>query len=291
MNANPFNRASARYILMMISAKGGVGKSTMTVNLAAALAARGKKVGIFDADLYGPNIPALLGIRQRSKLQAGRNTETFFPIEARPGAMDLRPLQPFERYGIKLMSLALLVGADQAITPENSATGALIATLMRRVDWDDADVLLVDMPPGTGEPLATFLQSGMVDGALVITTREQLAHLDNGRLVNLLGARNVPIFGVVENMTHVVCPRCGELIELYPAPAVGESAYGELPVLASVPFHPHMIRQNWREAPLSEPDSPVTSVLLNLADEVIERIEAGVRRPETEESEDCEDCP
>jgi ATP-binding protein involved in chromosome partitioning len=291
MNATPFARASARYVLMMISAKGGVGKSTMTVNLAAALTARGKKVGIFDADLYGPNIPALLGIRQRSKLQAGRNTETFFPIEARPGAMDLRPLQPFERYGIKLMSLALLVGADQAITPESKTTGALIATLMRRVNWDAADVLLVDMPPGTGEPLTTFLQSGMVDGAVVITTREQLAHLDNGRLVNLLGARKVPIFGVVENMTHVVCPRCGELIELYPAPASGESAYGELPVLASVPFHPHMIRQNWREAPLSEPDSPVTSVLLNLADAVIERIEAGVRRTETEESEDCEDCP
>jgi ATP-binding protein involved in chromosome partitioning len=292
MNPNLFSRASARYVLMMISAKGGVGKSTMTVNLAAALAARGKKVGIFDADLYGPNIPALLGIRQRSRLQAGRNTETFFPIEARPDAMDSRPLPAFERYGIKLMSMALLVGADQAITPESSSTGALISLLMRRVDWGDTDVLLVDMPPGTGEPLTTFLKSGMVDGALVITTREQLAHLDNARLVNLLGVRRVPIFGIVENMTHVVCPRCGELIELYPAPAAEESGYGSLPVLASVPFHPHMIRQNWREAPLSEPDSPVTPVLLSLADAVIERIESGERREhKSEESEDCEDCP
>lgn len=292
MNANAFSRASARYVLMMISAKGGVGKSTMTVNLAAALAARGKKVGIFDADLYGPNIPALLGIRQRKKLQAGRNTETFFPIEARPDAMDATPLSAFERYGIKLMSMALLVGADQAITPESSSTGALISLLMRRVDWGDTDVLLVDMPPGTGEPLTTFLKSGMVDGALVITTREQLAHLDNARLVNLLGARHVPIFGVVENMTHIVCPRCGELIELYPAPAADESGYGSLPVLASVPFHPHMIRQNWREAPLSQPDSPVTSVLLSLADAVIERIDGEERRQfKSEESEDCEDCP
>lgn len=292
MNANPFSRASARYVLMMISAKGGVGKSTMTVNLAAALAARGKKVGIFDADLYGPNIPALLGIRQRKKLQAGRNTETFFPIEARPDAMDSSSLPAFERYGIRLMSMALLVGADQAITPESSSTGALISLLMRRVDWGDTDVLLVDMPPGTGEPLTTFLKSGMVDGALVITTREQLAHLDNARLVNLLGARHVPIFGVVENMTHIVCPRCGEQIELYPAPAADESGYGSLPVLASVPFHPHMIRQNWREAPLSQPDSPVTSVLLSLADAVIERIDGEERRQfKSEESEDCEDCP
>ena len=104
---------AARYPLMMISAKGGVGKSTMTVNLAAALTARGKKVGIFDADLYGPNIPALLGIRQRRKLDLKRR-RGMFPIEARPDALDMRPLQPFERYGIKLMSLALLVGDDQA---------------------------------------------------------------------------------------------------------------------------------------------------------------------------------
>ncbi len=292
MNANPFSRANARFVLMMISAKGGVGKSTMTVNLAAALAARGIRVGIFDADLYGPNIPALLGVRQRGKLQAGRNTETFFPVEARPDAMDMRPLPPFERYGIKLMSLALLVGADQAITPENRDAGALVAMLMRRVDWGDTDVLLIDMPPGTGEPLTTFLRGGMVDGALVITTRENLAHLDNGRLVNLLRARGVPLLGVVENMTHVICPRCGELIELYPAPAETQAAYRDVPVLASVPFHPHLIRQNWREAPLSDRASPATGALLALADQVIARIERGVRRGNSEISEeDCEDCP
>lgn len=290
MTSNPFTRTSARYVLMMISAKGGVGKSTMTVNLAAALAARGKKVGIFDADLYGPNIPALLGIRQQRKLAEGRNTETFFPIEARPDALDLRPLPPFERYGIKLMSMALLVGTDQAITPESSTAGALIAMLMRRVDWGDTDVLLIDMPPGTGEPLTTFLKSGVVDCALVITTREQLAHLDNGRLVNLLGARKVPLLGVVENMTHVICPKCGEAIELYPAPAAGEAVYGNVPVLASIPFHPHMIRQNWREAPLSEAESPVTQALLGLADAVIERMKAGGVMGEKRE-EDCEDCP
>ena len=293
MNANPFARASARYALMMISAKGGVGKSTMTVNLAAALVARGKKVGIFDADLYGPNIPALLGIRQRGKLQHSRNTETFFPVEARPDAMDMRPLQPFERYGIKLMSMALLVGSDQAITPESRDAGSLVAIMLRRVDWGDTDVLLIDMPPGTGEPLTTFLRGGLVDAALVVTTREQLAHLDNGRLVSLLKARGLPVLGVVENMTHVVCPKCGELIELYPAPAENEAAYRDVPVLASVPFHPHLIRQNWREAPLSEPDSPATGALLSLADSVIERIESGNARrtiPENRD-EDCEDCP
>ncbi len=289
MNANPFVRPAAHYTLMMISAKGGVGKSTMTVNLAAALMARGKKVGIFDADLYGPNIPALLGIRQRRKLDL-KHEEGMFPIEARPDALDMRPIQPFERYGIRLMSLALLVGDDQAITPESSSAGLLIAMLLRRVDWGDVDVLLIDMPPGTGEPLTTLLRSHVADGALLITVREQLAHLDNGRLVNMLGANHVPVLGVVENMTHVICPNCGEVIELYPAPAGDQAAYGGAPVLASVPFHPHLIRQNWREPPLSQPESPATESLLALADAVSAKIDAGVRSGAPPE-EDCEDCP
>jgi ATP-binding protein involved in chromosome partitioning len=164
----------------------------------------------------------------------------------------------------------------------------VISMMLRRVDWGDVDVLLIDMPPGTGEPLTTFIQSGAVDGALMITTREQLAHLDNGRLVNLLGARRIPVLGVVENMTHIVCPKCGELIELYPAPAEGEAAYGGAPVLASVPFHPHLIRQNWREAPLSEPESPAVNILLSLADAVIARLGSRAEPPVPEE---CEDCP
>jgi ATP-binding protein involved in chromosome partitioning len=290
MNANPFTHHSARYALMMISAKGGVGKSTMTVNLAAALMARGKKVGIFDADLYGPNIPALLGIHQRRNLNMERNPAGMFPIEARPDALDMHPLQPFERYGIKLMSLALLVGDDQAISPSNETAGLIIAMLLRRVDWGETDVLLIDMPPGTGEPLTTFLRSGAVDGALLITVREQLAHLDNGRLVNLLRAQRVPMLGVVENMTHVICPNCGEMIELYPTPAEDQAAYNGAPVLASIPFHPHLIRQNWREPPLSQPESPATQALLALADAAIEKLADGVRSSPPPE-EDCEDCP
>ncbi len=179
----------------------------------------------------------------------------MFPIEARPDALDLRPIQPYERYGMKIMSLALLVGDDQPITPANDTTGQILSLMLQRVNWSDTDLVLIDMPPGTGEPLETFLKSGQIDSALLITVREQLAHLDNGRLVNLLGARHIPVLGVVENMTHIICPNCGEAVELYPAPAAGDAAYGSVPVLASIPFHPHLIRQNWRERPLSEADS------------------------------------
>ena len=174
MTPNPFLRAGTPRTLMMISAKGGVGKSTMTVNLAAALTARGKRVGIFDADLHGPDIPALLGVRQRRKLTGGRAAGAMLPIEARPDALDLRPIQPFERYGLKIMSLALLVGDDQPITPANETTGQIVSLMLQRVNWDETDVVLIDMPPGTGEPFETFLRAGQIDGALLITVREQL---------------------------------------------------------------------------------------------------------------------
>lgn len=296
---NPFPRArlNAGFVLMMISAKGGVGKSTATVNLAAALKARGKKVGIFDADLHGPNIPALLGIRQKSGLTAGRHPEAMFPIQARPDALDMRPIKPYERYGIRIMSLGLLVGETQTINPQADTVGMIIGSLLGRVQWD-TDVLLIDMPPGTGEPLNTLIASGMVDAALLIAVRERLAHLDNGRLVALLRQQEVPVLGVVENMTHVICPRCGELIELYPAPVSEQAVYEGAPVLGSIPFHPHLIRQTrgGPPLPLSDIESPVRSPLLSLADAVLARMHDlsssnGSHKVARDNRDDCIDCP
>jgi ATP-binding protein involved in chromosome partitioning len=301
MVKNPFPRARlhAGFVLMMVSAKGGVGKSTVTVNLAAALKARGKKVGIFDADLHGPNIPALLGIRQKRDLTRAKNPDVMFPIEARPDAMDMRPIKPYDRYGIKIMSLGLLVGDTQAITPQTATVGMIITSLMARVLWD-TDVLLVDMPPGTGEPLNALLSSGMVDAALLIAVRERLAHLDNGRLVTLLNARKVPVFGVVENMTHIICPRCGELIELYPFPVSEQAAYDGAAILTSIPFHPHLIRQTrgGPPLPLSDVASPARAPLLALADAVLARIDDPIRAngshatpTDQPPKDDCIDCP
>jgi ATP-binding protein involved in chromosome partitioning len=270
---NPFNRTqlTAKYRLMVVSAKGGVGKSTMTVNVAAALAARGLNVGIFDADVHGPNIPALLGITQTHNVRMS-NPDAMIPIEARPESMDMRPIQPFTRYGIKIMSLGLLVGQQQTLNPEPQIMGQMITFLLSRVDWGDVDILLLDMPPGTGEPLGAIVEQGLVDGVLMVAVREQLAHLDNGRLVSFLKSSRVRVLGVVENMTHIVCPRCGELIELYPAPVAEQSVYGNAPVLATIPFDPSLIRQvrGGAPLPLAEPESPISKSLLALADSIIE---------------------
>jgi ATP-binding protein involved in chromosome partitioning len=265
---------------MVVSAKGGVGKSTVTVNLAGALAARGLNIGIFDADVHGPNVPALLGIAQKRDLYMGANPEAMIPIEARPDSLDMRPIAPLTRYGMRIMSLGLLVGEQQTLTPEPQVLGQMVTFLLARVDWGDADILLLDMPPGTGEPLGTIINEGLADGALLIALREQLTHLDNGRLLNLLRRFRVPVLGVVENMTHIICPRCGELVELYPAPVADQAVYGETPVLATIPFHPHLIRQMrpGPPLPLAEPESPISGALLSLADQVINQVDEFHRR-------------
>jgi ATP-binding protein involved in chromosome partitioning len=275
---NLANRAltTARKRVMVVSAKGGVGKSTVTVNLAAALTARGLKVGIFDADVHGPNIPALLGIRQKRDLKMGANPLAMMPIEARPDSLDVSPIKPFMRYGIGIMSLGLIVGEQQMLNPEPDTLGKIVTFLLRRVDWGGADMLLLDMPPGTGEPLHSLIAEGIVDGVVLVATREALAHLDNGRMLSFLREKNVSILGVVENMTHVICPKCGELVELFPTPVAEQAVYGDAPVLAAIPFHPELIRQvrGGAPLPLAEPNSPVTEALLALADNVLERLEA-----------------
>jgi ATP-binding protein involved in chromosome partitioning len=150
----------------------------------------------------------------------------------------------------------------------------MVELLLGRVDWGGVDIVLIDMPPGTGEPLQTIIKNELVDGVVLVAVREQLAHLDNGRLLSFLRTTRIPVFGVVENMTHVICPRCGELIELYPAPVAEEAVYDDVPVLAAIPFHPDLIRQvrGGAPLPLAKPDSPVAEILLGLADQVIEKL-------------------
>ena len=179
-----------RIIIAIGSGKGGVGKSTLTTNLAVALARSGRKVGLIDADIYGPSQPTLLG------------------SDEKPIARDDK-LIPVEAHGLKFLSLGQLVGAGQALAWRGPmATGAL--TRLLEADWGDAELILVDLPPGTGDVQLTLLQKARPAGAVVISTPQDLSLIDARRAIDLFGKLNVPVLGLVENMAGYICPHCGE---------------------------------------------------------------------------------
>lgn len=179
-----------RTIIAVGSGKGGVGKSTLTTNLAVALARAGRKVGLIDADIYGPSQPTLLGSDEKPTAE----NDKLIPVEA---------------HGLKFLSLGQLVGAGQALAWRGPmATGAL--TRLLEADWGDCELILVDLPPGTGDVQLTLLQKARPAGAVVISTPQDLSLIDARRAIDLFGKLDVPVLGLVENMAGYICPHCGE---------------------------------------------------------------------------------
>ena len=199
----------SRRIIAVGSGKGGVGKSTLTANLAVALARQGRKVGLIDADIYGPSQPTLLGSSEK------------------PTARDDR-LIPVEAHGLQFLSLGQLVTDGQALAWRGPmATGAL--TRLIEADWGDAELLLVDLPPGTGDVQLTLLQKARPAGAVVVSTPQDLSLIDARRAIDLFGKLNVPVLGLVENMAGYICPHCGEASDPFGSGGV-EAAAAELGV-------------------------------------------------------------
>lgn len=198
-----------RTIIAVGSGKGGVGKSTLTTNLAVALARSGKRVGLIDADIYGPSQPTLLGSSEK------------------PIARDDK-LIPVAAHGLKFLSLGQLVGEGQALAWRGPmATGAL--TRLLEADWGDAELILVDLPPGTGDVQLTLLQKARPAGAVVVSTPQDLSLIDARRAIDLFGKLNVPVLGLVENMAGYICPHCGEGSDPFGSGGA-EAAAGELGV-------------------------------------------------------------
>jgi ATP-binding protein involved in chromosome partitioning len=248
------------------SGKGGVGKTTVSVNLALALGGLGQRVGIFDADVYGPNVPLMLGVRRQGA------TSAFVPIARK----DTQPyIQPLERYGLKVMSYGFLVGEQDVVLADQPLIAKSVMQTLVDVVWGDLDVLLIDLPPGSGEPQQTLVRDLDLAGAIVVTTPQDLSLLDAGRSLGLFRKSGVPILGIVENMSYLHCPHCGEQVEVFHRSdrhwAIEDQA---LEVLGRVPMDVAISRGIDAGHPLveSRPDAPEARVFRQIAERVVAKL-------------------
>ena len=188
---------NVKNVIAVGSGKGGVGKSTVSVNLAVALAQAGAAVGLLDADITGPNIPMMLG------------------VDGQPKASPNNKITPLERHGVKCISIQFFVPEGQPIVWRGPLVGGAIQQFLRDVEWGDLDYLVVDLPPGTSDAQLTLAQSVPLGGAVLVTTPQEVALSDVGKALAMFKRLSVPILGLVENMTAFVCPHCGELTEIF----------------------------------------------------------------------------
>jgi ATP-binding protein involved in chromosome partitioning len=259
---------NVKRVIAVASGKGGVGKSTVAVNLAVGLVARGLRVGLLDADVHGPNVPLMLGVRRREDVSGWR---AFVPLAGGPGASSAKRMPPLERYGVKIMSIGLLVGEDQTAMLDNVETvGWLVRNLLTLVDWGELDVLLIDFPPGTSEPQATLLKTVVLDGVVLVVTPQDLARLDSTRALRAFQKAQVPVLGLVENMSYLRCPHCGERVEIFHRTAVERPISTEVPLLAEIPLDPSLSEAGDTGRPilLTHPDAPQSQALWELVDRV-----------------------
>jgi ATP-binding protein involved in chromosome partitioning len=184
-------------IIAVASGKGGVGKSTVSVNLAVALAQAGATVGLLDADITGPNIPLMLG------------------LEGQPKSSPNNKIEPLERYGVKTISIQFFVPEGQPIVWRGPLVGGAIQQFLRDVEWGELDYLVIDLPPGTSDAQLTLAQAVPISGAVLVTTPQEVSLADVGKALAMFQRMSVPVIGLVENMTAFACPHCGELTEIF----------------------------------------------------------------------------
>lgn len=244
-------------VLLIMSGKGGVGKSTVATNLALALKARGYKVGLLDADMYGPSIPTMLGITGR-------------PMS------DGNQIRPLERFGVKLMSIGfMLEDSRAAVVWRGPMLHGALMQFLGDVAWGELDFLLLDLPPGTGDVALTLSQKLQANGSIIVTTPQEVALQDVYKSVSMNQKVGIPITGVVENNSYFVCNSCDARHELFGSGGGQKVAdMAQAPLLAQLPLDPSV--QKWGDAgtPVVEaaPQSPIARKLLELADRVIEEL-------------------
>jgi ATP-binding protein involved in chromosome partitioning len=240
-----------RAIIAVASGKGGVGKSTTAVNLALGLAANGLAVGILDADIYGPSMPRLLG------------------ITGRPQAAEGRVLNPLEGYGLKVMSMGFLVEEDTPMIWRGPMVMSALTQMLREVAWGELDILVVDMPPGTGDAQLTMAQQVPLAGAIIVSTPQDLALIDARKGLNMFRRVDVPVLGIIENMSYFNCPKCGERAEIFGhGGARSEAERLGVPFLGEVPLDMEVRRRSDTGQPIvvTAPDSLHAQIYRDMAD-------------------------
>jgi len=246
--------------LMVMSGKGGVGKSTVSVNLAAALASLGHKVGILDADIHGPNVPKMLGIKEKGVLSTSEGIIPFEPVA-----------------NLKVMSVAFLLKSDDdAVIWRAPLKHSLIQQFITDVEWGDLDFLIIDLPPGTGdEPLSVAHIIEELDGSIIVTTPQEVALLDARKSVTFSQKINVEVLGIIENMSGFICPNCGEITEIFKTGG-GEKAANELGVsfLGRIPLDPMVVIGGDSGTPyiVKDPESQVAKAFQQISQNIVKQL-------------------
>ncbi len=239
-------------IIAVSSGKGGVGKSTVAVNLAVSLAKGGASVGIMDADVYGPNVPSMLGVSGQPYVE----NEKIIPLEA---------------YGIKVISIGFMVDRDQPAIWRGPIIMKVITQFLRDVNWGQLDYLIVDLPPGTGDAQLSLVQATRIDGALIVTTPQDVSAGDALRGARMFERVGVPVLGIVENMSYFECPHCGKPSSLFGSGG-GQKLADELglPLLTQIPLYPRVLEGGDTGKPIvdAEPTSGAAKALIALTEKV-----------------------
>ncbi len=247
-------------IVAVASGKGGVGKSTVASNLALALARNGHSVGLLDADIYGPSQPRMLGVR------------------GRPSSGDGKILEPMQAYGIKVMSMGFLVAEETPMIWRGPMVMSAIQQMLRDVNWGALDLMIVDMPPGTGDAQLTMAQQVPLAGAVIVSTPQDIALIDARKGLNMFRKVDVPVLGIIENMSYFACPNCGHVTNIFShggareeAERLGVEFLGEVPLDVAI----RETSDQGRPIVASQPESPHATVFLHIAERVAAKVLGG----------------
>ncbi|MFB9868141.1 iron-sulfur cluster carrier protein ApbC [Vreelandella sulfidaeris] len=248
-----------KHIIAVASGKGGVGKSTVTVNLALALAAQGYRVGVLDADIYGPSQAQMLGVEEGVRPQSAGN-DKFLPLQA---------------HGIQAMSMAFMVNTREPMVWRGPMVVGAFQQMLMQTQWDNLDFLLIDMPPGTGDIQLTLAQKVPVSGAVIVTTPQDIALLDARKGIEMFRKVNVPVLGVVENMSVYQCEKCGHEAAIFGtgggdniAQEYDTRVLGRLPLTLSI----RELTDSGRPSVVSEPEGAVSKVFATIAQQVADSV-------------------